>query len=178
MDEAQVAKLKELGIDLPGLIREISDGIETGLASKMKLGIEDMEIKLGQKIEQGQKETGKEIGQSISALVETAVTAKLPELVNKVGGEFVAKLKAGNGEQAEALAGGKGGGLGGMLDRATPQDILEIIKVWKEPSTTEALKGQMGLLIQGMNLGLRLKASPDVISEMAKTVDQSFGAAT
>lgn len=174
MDEKQKAKLRELGFDPDALIQEISTGIESNLAGKMKLGLEDVEMKLGMTIEQGQKAMGQEIGQSIAALVETSVTAKLPELVNKIGGEFITKLKAGNGE-AVAQAGAKGGGLGGLLNQATPQDVLEIIKVWKEPTTAEALKGQMGLLIQGMNLGLRLKASPDVVKQMAQTVDQSFG---
>ena len=175
---SELDKLKKLagsaGIDPDALIQELSQGIETNLAGKMKLGLEDVEMKLGQSIAKGQKAIGQELGQSIAALVETAVTAKLPGMVNEIGGEFIAKLKGGNGE-AVAQAGGKGGGLGGLISQATPQDILEIIKVWKEPTTTEALKGQMSLLIQGMTLGLRLKASPDVVTEMAKTVNQSFG---
>lgn len=174
MDEKQLAKLKELGIDFDAMMKELSDGIETNLASKMKLGLEDVEMKLGQKIEQGQKAIGKEMGEAIASLVETSVNAKLPGVVQEVGGEFLSKLRGGD-SGAQAQAEGKGGGLGGLLNQMTPADALDLIKVWKEPTTTEALKGQMGLLIQGMNLGLRLKASPEVVTEMAKTVEQGFG---
>ena len=85
----RMAKVADINVD--ALIKELSDSIENKLAAKLQDALEGIEIKLGQKIEQ----TGKGMGQNISALVDTAVTAKLPDVVKQVGGEFISRAQVG-----------------------------------------------------------------------------------
>jgi len=169
----QLNKLKRLagsaGIDTDALVDELSAGIEANIANKLKPILEGIEIKLGQKIEQ----TGKEMGQTISALVDSAVTAKLPEVVRQVGGEFISKT------QGDKSAGGNsegrsGGVLGKILANASLDDLVAAYKVYKEPTTAEALKSSLSLFMQGMGYGLRLKASPDLVSGIARTIDEGL----
>ena len=172
----QLDKFKELasgmGLDADALITELSDSIEAGLAGKLKAAMENVEIKLGQKIEQ----IGRDTGQSLSTMVNTAVTAQLPSMVDKVGNEFMTKLKEGGGSPAGGNSEGRGGGIvSKLLANATLDDIVSAYKVYKEPTTAEALRGQMQLLIQGLSMGLRLKTSPEIVTDLAKTIDRGLG---
>jgi len=161
---------KVAGIDTDALVKELSDSIESKLAAKLEDALEGIEIKLGQKIEQN----GKGMGQNISALVDTAVTAKLPDVVKQVGGEFISRAQVGGDTGGAEGNKGSSGVLNKILANASLDDLIAAYKIYKEPTTSEALKSSLALFMQGMGYGLRLKASPDTVTGIARTIDESL----
>ncbi len=155
--------------------------VDAMIKQLVKTAVEDVEIKLGQQIEAVGKQIesmGKEIGTSLGPMVDGAITAKLPGIVDQLGELFQAKQQeraddaAGNpeGSAPAATDGTKGNSaVGRLVSQLTVPDVIDIIKLWKEPSSGEAIAASFKTWLGGFTSGQRVKAGefikPEEIGE-------------
>ena len=146
-------------VDPPPAEPAVTD-VDAIVAGKVKAAVEDMEIKLGQKIES----MAREIGTSLKPMIDGALTASLPGIINQVGEQFLNKLKgddapAQSPDAAGADAEGKSGSsaVGRLVSQVTVPDIIDMIKLWKDPGSDQQLAGVLGTFIRGMSFGQKLK---------------------
>lgn len=152
------------------------DDIEAIIELKVKTAMQDTEIRLGQKIET----IAKEIGQSLQPLVDGAITAMLPNIVNQVGEQFESKLKERDNPGAAGMdnpdrqgpQGSLPSGVGRFLEKCTPKDILELVNAWKQPGSEQQLAGTFGTFLKGMSVGQKLKTGDISITDL----EGAFGA--
>jgi len=145
------------------------DDIEAMIELKVKNAMEDSEIRLGQKIER----VAEGIGESLKPLVDGAITAMLPNIVNQVGEQFESKLKgrdnpgvAGEDTGGQDQRGSAGNAIGTFLAKCTPKDILELVNAWKQPGSEQQLAGTFGTFLKGMSVGQKLKTGDISITDL------------
>ena len=154
--------------------------LEAFVDQRVQTVIQDVEIRIGQKVEQ----TAREIGTALKPLVDAAIAAALPEVVKQIGEQFEAKMKGQPGSENSAdragAEAGKGnrltGGIDSFLARAGPADILEIINAWRQPSSDAQLAGVFKTFIQGMSFGQKMKVGELTPKDMEDALGLTIGA--
>lgn len=154
-------------------IAQIVAEIETNLAGKLKTAVEDVEIKLGQKLEQEITTLGK----SLQPLVEAAITANLPQIVNQVGAQFKEKIE--NAPGSAAAGAGETASLGlslsKFLDKASVKDVVDAYATFKQPSSDQQLASVFKTFIQGMNFGQKIKSGDLSPKDMEDALSLTIG---
>jgi len=175
----ELKKLKALastaGVDVDAIVAELKAEVSEPFVSKLDeaiQGIEQAKANIAEGLSAQVREVRQELLDQVSQIrdgLPDLVQRSATEAINQVVAQYQGQAKQGNpGDNSS-------GGLGKVLSQLSLPELLEAYRIWKEPTPAEALKSQVNLLLQGMQLGLRLKASPEVIPHIAKTIDQSLG---
>lgn len=166
----QLDKFKTLaaqaGIDIGPALEELKVEIVDAILPHLKTGLESA----GQRVDAIKAETLAEVRKEIPT-----AQSIVDEMQKRAGGApagAVAENASGDG-----VKGAPPGGMFSLASLLNPQNlnaIASLINAWKGSTPNEALRSQLATYFQGLTMGVRLKATPDVVAQAAKITNEIF----
>lgn len=135
----------------PWLSEELAK-IRNEMAETSKAAVQDAEARLGQQV----TTIGKSIFEQMEAQLET-------KMKSRDGNDN----PAGNSEQP--------GAVNNLLANATIADVVEVIKVFKQPSDQQSLMGMMGFGMRWYQLGAKMSKGNATGDDLEKAIADTFG---
>ena len=137
----------------PWLSEELAK-IRNEMAETSKAAVQEAEGRLGQQV----TSIGKSIFEQMEAQLETKIKSRRDGDDNP----------AGNSEQA-------GGAVNRLLSQASIADVVDVIKVWRQPSDQQSLMGLMGFGMRWYQLGAKMSKGNATGDDLEKAITDTFG---
>lgn len=170
--EKLMALASSASIDPQKLIAELVAKVEIGLTPKM---VSVLGNTLG--------DYERRLAEMVKPMIEGAVTAKLPGIVNEVGTQLIEKYRgtvasAGDNKAGEEAGVGPVGGMGGLVNSvlANPNALNAIANLVAAFKGTGGLgqSSQFNNLMNGVSIGLKLKQTPEAFDDIRKQINEGL----
>lgn len=129
------------------------DAVETKLSEQLKEQIAATQALL--------LEQAKQIQTALGTQTQETIKANLDAFVKEFHDQLERRSKEPGANDAAGTNGGQrsGGGVGRLIDSLTPDNLIELIKLWRAPTPEKAIAGQMDFAFRWLQLGSKLGKS-------------------
>lgn len=170
MEPEELAQLQEM-------VTKAAEAIESKLAATLGAAIEGINSQFesnaaaAAEIQSQAKAALETVPHLIQEHVENQLQANLKGIVEEVGNQFEAKVKAmaggGSGD-------GAGGGMGIEKLLANSDKIIGIVNAFRSPTTEQAMMGQMAFVMKWHGLLSKLEKGGGTGDEVTKAIADTF----